>query len=204
MNVENDKFMEKFSKISPPDLGGYAEGNAGGSSIRKIEGQILYKICKIFQPKRIIETGTHSGCSTNYLLKYAQEYEATVYSFDVVNSSGESIIENLKSNLVLKKARKKLWHGNVSQDDISNIRNLVLETAIKGVDLFFHDSDHRYDNAKWEFENITPYMGKGSAVILHDVLNNTTEHETHLLFSEVACSWKHIFDTPNGIGLIVL
>jgi predicted O-methyltransferase YrrM len=202
--IEKDKFMEIFSNIVPPDLGGYLEGNAGGSSIRKIEGQTLYKICSVFQPKRIVETGTHSGCSTNYLLKYAVENRATVHSFDVVSNAGADIIKDLRSALVLNKPKRKLWRSNVSDNGITMVRNLVLETAQKGIDLFFHDSDHKYENVKWEFDNITCFMEKGSPVILHDVLNDTANHETHLLFKEVVCSWKHIFDTPSGLGLIVL
>jgi len=202
--IEKDKFMEIFSNIVPPDLGGYLEGNAGGSSIRKIEGQTLYKICSVFQPKRIVETGTHSGCSTNYLLKYAVENRATVYSFDVVSNAGADIIKDLRSALVLNKPKRKLWRKDVNLEDIKKTRDMFIETAQRGIDLFFHDSDHRYKNVKWEFDNITCFMGKGSPVILHDVLNDTANHETHLLFKEVVCSWKHIFDTPSGLGLIVL
>jgi len=180
------------------------EGNAGGSSVRKIEGQVLYNICKVFLPKKILETGTHHGASTNYLLKYAQEDRATVYSFDVSSKAGSSIIKELKSNLVLKKSRRKIFPNKVTQADITKIRNLVVKTAQQGVDLFFHDSDHCYDNAKWEFDNITPYMKKNSPVIFHDVLHKTDKLQTNKLFDEIKSSWKHVFNTPSGMGLIVL
>jgi predicted O-methyltransferase YrrM len=202
--VDRDKFIEIYSDIVAPDLGGYSEGHAGGSSVRKVEGQILYKICRAFKPKKLMETGTHVGCSTNYLLQYAQEEGATVYSFDVDSNAGKAIIPHLRTNLILCKPKKQFWSRGRSQERIETVRRHILETARQGIDFFFHDSDHRYENAKWEFENVAEHMRKGSAVVLHDVLNETPEHQTHKLFAEVVCSWKHIFDTPNGLGLIVL
>jgi len=201
--VDKNEFFEQFEVVEPPDLGGFMEGNAGGSSVRKEEGQVLYRICKVFKPKRVLETGTHTGSSTNYLLKYAQEEDAMVYSFDVTRA-GRDILDELRSRLVLTTCQPKLWRRPVDERQIERVRKKLLETAAAGVDLFFHDSDHRYENAKWEFDNITKFMEPGQPVILHDVLHQTDSAQTHALFHEVECSWRHIFPTANGLGLIVL
>jgi len=203
-NLDKDDFLRRFAETSAPDLGGFAEGGAGGSSVRKEEGQVLYRICKVFGPRRIIETGTHTGCSTNYLLAYAREQGATVFSFDVESRAGADIREELKENLVLVKPRARLLGRGVTDRDVREIREAVVRTAREGVDLFFHDSDHRYENARWEFDNITPHMRPGSPVILHDVLNSSDALQTCRLFDEISCAWKHVFDTPNGLGLAVL
>ena len=137
-------------------------------------------------------------------MKYAKEEGASVYSFDVESSAGKCIIKKLRTNLISKKPKRKLLRRQVNNADIAEIRDYVLETAKEGIDLFFHDSDHRYENAKWEYDNITHYMKKGSPIILHDILHKSAEHETHRLFDEINCSWKHVFQTPNGLGIIVL
>ena len=199
--IKKDEFLESFSRVAPPDLGGFSEGNAGGQSVRKVEGQMLYRICKVFKPANILETGTHTGCSTNYLLKYAEEEGAMVHSFDVESGAGKDIMDALKGSLVLTKPKKRLLR-KVKRTDIDMIRAGVVEVARKGVDLFFHDSDHSYENVKWEYESVTPFMKKGSPVILHDVLHE--QHGSRRLFDEVECAWKHIIETPNGLGLIVL
>ena len=200
--MNKETCLKEIAAITPPNLGGFAEGNAGGQAVRKQEGQLLYALCKVFLPENILETGTHTGCSTNYLLKYATEHSATVTTFDVESKAGKDIMQSLSANLVLHKPKKRILTRKVRPVDIANIRKLVLERATAGIDLFFHDSDHSYENAKWEYDNITPLMKKGSAVILHDV--SRQRHGTRQLFDEVECDWKHIFDTPNGLGLIVL
>jgi predicted O-methyltransferase YrrM len=201
-SLNKTEFLEKLSTVTLPDLGGFAKGNAGGQAVRQQEGQLLYGICTVFLPKTVLETGTHTGCSTNYLLKYAKEHNSTVDSFDVEGRAGEDLMPDLTGNLTLHKPKKRLLSKKVTSADIELIREKVLETAAKGVDLFFHDSDHSYDNAKWEYDNVTPFMKKGSVVLLHDVLQE--RHGTRQLFDEIECEWKHIFDTPNGLGIIVL
>lgn len=201
--MTRDEFIERLNQITPPDLGGFGEGNAGGSSVRVEEGQALYKICKIFGPKKIIETGTHNGASTNYLLKYAQEDNATVYTFDI-SKSGQNILNELKKNLILINCQPRFWKRRVDDKQIHRVRNRLIETAADGVDLFFHDSDHRYENAKWEYDHIAPHMKRGQVVILHDVLYSTDMLQTRRLFDEIECTWKHIIETHNGLGVVVL
>ncbi|MBF0193545.1 MAG: class I SAM-dependent methyltransferase [Magnetococcales bacterium] len=204
--LSKNETLERISAIIPPNLGGFGAENSGGSSVSTQEGGLLYAICKVFQPKKIIETGTHHGTTTNYLLKYCSEDEGHVYSFDVIRA-GQSILPELKmNNLTLTTPKRLLLRPKGDEKDVSFIRNAVKSCANdNGCDLFLHDSDHRYENVRWEWDTIRPHMVTNQIVVLHDVLGNSDMLQTNQLFDEVVdCQWKHIFETENGLGLIVL
>ena len=114
MNKEG--LLQRIEEISAPDLGGFGEKGGGGASVRKLEGQLLFKICAAIDAKKIIETGTHAGCSTNYLLEWASKINAHVYTYDVQENAGKYIDTNKKSFLTQFKPQHymcaiiiKLW-----------------------------------------------------------------------------------------------
>jgi len=71
------------------------------------------------------------------------------------------------------KGRWRLHRGSSRQLLPSILR------AVESVDVFVHDSLHTYGNMRWEFNAVTPHLGRPSALISDDV-------ESHRAFIEWA------------------
>jgi predicted O-methyltransferase YrrM len=41
------------------------------------------------------------------------------------------------------------------------------------IDIFFHDSEHTYDNMVWEFQTVWPGLKPGGKLLAHNVDKNT-------------------------------
>jgi hypothetical protein len=58
---------------------------------------------------------------------------------------------------------------------IGDIRALVDTDEIPPrIDLFFHDSTHRYEHQLWEFETFWPRLSSGGMLVSHDVGMNAS------------------------------
>jgi hypothetical protein len=55
---------------------------------------------------------------------------------------------------------------------------MTIQTYTKGlsedykIDMFLHDSVHRYNHQLWEFTTFWPYITKGGILASHDILYN--------------------------------
>lgn len=138
----------------------------------------LYSLCRLIKPSIIIETGVGAGISSTYILQaiedngfgklYSIDFPKAIYSIEnnrVVNagfwlpdnqSSGWIIPTNLKENweLILGKSIEKL---------------LPLLKQVGSIDLFFHDSEHTYQNMMFEYNAAWPYLNKQGILASHDV-----------------------------------
>ena len=54
-------------------------------------------------------------------------------------------------------------------------RNLLL--SIESVDIFFHDSEHSYENMMFEFKTVWPFLTNGGALLSHDTDLNAAFEE---------------------------
>ena len=52
-----------------------------------------------------------------------------------------------------------------------------LFSEFQKVDIFFHDSDHSYENMKFEFDTVLPYVSKNGYIISDDIDKNSAFEE---------------------------
>jgi len=141
---------------------GYIRGKIGYGrywQITRDEVRVLYSLVTVKTPQTVIETGMGPGTSTTTILS-ALPPGGRLISIDPGEPYGKGdrevgfvIPENLRTNLTYVKGR--------SSEKLVQ----VLRTTGK-VDIFFHDSDHSYENVLFELKTVFPFLSKDFLIIL--------------------------------------
>lgn len=136
---------------------------------------ILYLICRFVKPDVVIETGVKDGFSTSFTL-YALEMnkKGRLYSIDLPNRPGQELRETQSTGWLVPKEfhhRWKLILGS-SRDKLPTL----LEN-VRNVDIFFHDSDHSYENMMFEFDKAWGYLMPKGFLLVDDITENSAFSE---------------------------
>jgi predicted O-methyltransferase YrrM len=157
-----------------------------------------YAIVRIRRPRLIVETGVHDGLGSTALLRALQRNEAEGYPGDLVSidirpSVGWLIPDDLRH-------RHRLVIGDA-------LATIVAAAAERPIDMFIHDSDHRYEHETAEFETAADRISPG-AVLLSDNAHASTAFAdfcarhglTYRFWREVP---RHHFYSGAGIGIAI-
>lgn len=166
----------------------------------------LYAICRFLKPNVVVETGVGLGASSSFILQalkdnkfgelYSIDNPRSIYSSDAgirINESVYTSQDSLLGCLVPDHLRKHwtLVLGK-SRDEL---HPLCKHLGI--VDLFFHDSEHTYQNMLEEYETVWPHIRKNGILTSHDIDWNNAFDD----FSEKNhCAPR---TCQNGFGIIV-
>lgn len=158
-----------------------------------------YAIARLRRPELIVETGVHDGLGSTALLRALQRNDAeaspgTLLSIDRRPAAGWLIPDELRPR-----------HHLVVGDALVEIPRL---TAGRRVDMFIHDSDHRYEHETAEFETVVDQAGPG-AILLSDNAHASTAFADFCARRSLPFRfWKEIprghFYPGAGIGLAVV
>lgn len=135
------------------------------ASMGGLDAAALYVLVKTYRPRVVVETGSYRGMSTAFILKGMQDagvVDGKVYSIDNKPdaSLGALIPEELKSGFVSL---------------IGDVKTFVVNDELPGeIDMFLHDSSHRYQYQRWEFEVFWPRIKAGGCLVSHDVNMNAS------------------------------
>lgn len=126
------------------------------SGLRTLE--LIRELIKLIRPKCVVETGVANGFSTRQILESFKEFElfdSQLFSFDV-NPKVFSV--ELERNPQFNK---------VIIDSASSFISAMHE--IGSIDLFYHDSDHSYENQLLEYEAAWRLLSHDGVLISDDV-----------------------------------
>jgi predicted O-methyltransferase YrrM len=144
----------------------------------------LYTLCRVLKPTVVVETGVASGVSSSYILRALDNNDhGNLFSIDVLwytvshNWKADFTDEDIsvhpiekQSGWIIPKSLKGRWEllmGRTS-DRLSELLNKV-----GPVDVFFHDSEHSYENMSREFRMLWPSLRKGGILMAHNIdVNN--------------------------------
>ena len=143
----------------------------------------LYVLCRAMKPGVFVETGVASGMSSSYILRALNRNDyGKLFSIDLpwytvkYNWSGHGNDDELKERPIEKNSgwiipdnlrdRWVLHLGRTSE------QLPPLLKSIGPVDVFFHDSEHSYENMSWEFQTIWPSLKTGGMLVAHNVDKN--------------------------------
>ena len=117
-----------------------------------------YAIARIRRPRLIVETGVHDGLGSTALLRAlernaADGFPGELVSIDIRRSVGWLIPDGLRPR-----------HRLVIGDALVNITSAA---ADRPIDMFIHDSDHRYEHETAEFETAVR-VAAPNAILLSD------------------------------------
>ena len=179
------KFVKEF-EIGLVDLG---KINRSGSINNKhiILGIALMRL----KPEILIEIGTQHGTSAEFARQFCAKHDINckILTIDVVQHSLVSS-DALFTQLILEKpARKNL---KIKLIEISENYERIL---------FFHDSDHTYENMTWEFKTAYRIL-KPMAIISDDVNLNSSFSDFCNLLNLPFVNFS--MGSENPVGAVVL
>lgn len=171
-------------KIKWQDLYGYMQEVKGSQFFQDLSTRIedpkglmgsddcfmLYAIVRYFKPQVCLETGTGRGKSSSFILEaLARNSQTDVFTTQPLLVTVER--DSRKTGDLIPKHLLKWCH----QTHMS-VQDCVKSDLFKNLelDLFLHDSTHRYKHQMWEFETFWSKLNKGGVLCSHDVDYNTS------------------------------
>ena len=145
-----------------------------------------YAAARIRRPRLIIETGVHDGLGSTALLRALERNEedgfpGRLVSVDIRPSVGWLIPDDLRER-----------HTLVIGDALAAI---VAAAVDEPIDMFIHDSDHRYEHETAEFETAFRVVGP-NAVLLSDNAHASTAFADFCSRSGLTYRFWH--EVPRG------
>jgi len=142
-------------------------------AVERESGKLLYLATRLLRPRVVVETGVANGASTFFFLRALEENGdgGRLTSIDVTPEVGA---------LLTKEERDSgAWNLEVLGDR-------TFERIVAGlgpIDLFFHDSDHSYDNQVHELRSAWPRISPGGLIGSDDV-------ELNFAYLDVAAEFR--------------
>lgn len=123
-----------------------------------------YVMARLLRPQVIVETGVHDGLGSTVFLQALHRnrldgHPGQLYGIDINPQAGWLIPDHLRDQFTL-----------VVEDSATALATIGYDSP---VDLFIHDSDHRYAHEMNEFDLIAPSLSP-QAVVLSDNSHATT------------------------------
>ena len=142
-----------------------------GSMLSPLRGPLLYVIMRVIKPQIIVETGVASGASTAFLLKALEKNNSGhLHSIDILAIPGNDTMVRLpagkKPGWLVSDNLKSRWTYHEGKSSVI-LKPLLDE--LKQVDVFIHDSEHTYENMKFEYETAWPYIRSGGILASDDI-----------------------------------
>lgn len=144
----------------------------------------LYAIVRALRPSVVIETGGTPGKSTAFILRAMERNQAGhLYTIDmpppIVDQASldqrdkyhEYRPSGVGSNWIVPD-ELRLRHTLLLGRSSDHLPSLL--AGLEEVDIFFHDSDHSYDNMMWEFESVWPKVKPRGLLASDDVMANNS------------------------------
>ena len=127
--------------------------------------EFLNGVIRRFRPKKIVEIGVSTGCSSSIILNAIQDLNGShLYSIDLSSKPyiGECV-RKLFPNLLSKWT---LYTGNVASK--------FMEEIGKDINLVLIDSAHFEPGEILDFIIVLPFLSKEAIVVMHDIANQIT------------------------------
>lgn len=138
-------------------------------------GKFLYFIVRCAQPEVMVETGVAHGVSSWTILNALHRNgKGKLYSIDLPNQDLRSYNpENIRqgSGWVVPDLLRQRWELRLGPSQ-ELLPKLIAELG--SIDIFFHDSDHSYENMLFEFRAVYQAVKKNGLILSDDVHKNTS------------------------------
>jgi len=163
---------------------------------------MLYALTRLTKPEIVVETGVASGRSSWIILEAMEaNQKGYLYSIDL-----PKYYFGRKAETYLTKEGKQEFCGFVPEGKepgwlvppelrerweliLGDSKNELpkLASRLEKINIFYHDSEHSYENMKFEFETVWPKIGENGFLLSDDVTWNNA-------FKEFLLKNKHKFN----------
>jgi predicted O-methyltransferase YrrM len=150
--IQGSSFMAEMTR--------HLDGPGGQGLMGALDCATLYGLTRWQRPTIVVETGGYLGMSSAFILKALADEglaEARLYSLEMDRNcdSGAMIPTALRSQFIPMRGRVEDF---VERDELP-----------PQIDMFLHDSSHRYRHMLWEFRQFWKRLGDGGLLVSHDV-----------------------------------
>lgn len=136
-------------------------------------GKFLYFIVRCAQPEIMVETGVAHGVSSWTILNAMHKNsKGKLYSIDLPNQDLKSYNpQNIQqgSGWAVPDVLRARWELRLGPSQ--ELLPLLIK-QLKTIDIFFHDSDHSYENMMFEFKTVFDAIKTGGLILSDDVHKN--------------------------------
>jgi O-antigen biosynthesis protein len=164
-----------------------------------------YDFVRNFQPKTIVELGTHKGTSFWSFCQATKDekIDSKLFAVDTWRGEehagfyGEEIFEGVKEI-------QKKYYGDLKTKLIRKTFDEALAFfQDESIDLLHIDGLHTYEAVKHDFENWNCKVKKNGIIILHDIFVNQNDFGVYRLWEELKKKYKTIeFYHSFGLGVV--
>ena len=139
----------------------------------------MYCLNRVIKPDIILETGVAHGNSSLCILNALKmNRKGRLISIDLPNNDTDKPynVENFNKEpgWIIPDSLRNNW--DLQLGDSKKILPKLLND-LKKIDVFFHDSDHSYENMKFEFNIVGKYMENGGLILSDDIDKNEAFNE---------------------------
>jgi predicted O-methyltransferase YrrM len=130
----------------------------------------LYVLIRLTAPEVVVETGVADGFSSSFILQALEKNgKGKLYSIDLPGQPGQELHGKKTGWLVPDELRVR-WDLRLGSSR-EHLPGLLRELG--KVDLFYHDSDHSYENMTFEFRSVIGSLEHGGLVISDDITDSS-------------------------------
>lgn len=130
----------------------------------------LYVLCRLLKPETVVETGVADGFSSAFILKALEKNgKGRLYSIDLPNEPGQEVARGKTTGWLVPEDLKARWRLILGS---SREKLPALLSELKQIDIFYHDSDHSYENMMFEFKKALPYVKEDGLILSDDITDN--------------------------------
>jgi hypothetical protein len=159
----------------------------------------LYLLVRLLRPGLVVETGGTPGKTSSFILKaMVDNNSGHLFTLDLPPKETKAELVDYGNDFPWHSERPKgMEAGWIVPDNLKKRQTLILgstEATLKPllerlgtIDIFYHDSDHSYENMKFEFETAFPFTREGGMIISDDIDHNRAFDE---LVEEKHCFCK--------------
>jgi predicted O-methyltransferase YrrM len=145
---------------------------------------VIYALVRHLMPENIVETGVANGVSSTIILTAINlNKKGILHSIDLPTKFWDKTdyrkedkvqVKNDQVGWIVPKELRNNWSLTLGKSK-EKLPEVVKE--IKKLDMFFHDSEHSYENMMFEFTTVWPYIVKKGIIIADDVNRNNAFDE---------------------------
>jgi predicted O-methyltransferase YrrM len=139
----------------------------------KRKNELIYALVRILKPEIAVETGVGVGASSAIILRaMSMNDQGQLFSIDAGQRAFDGITfpSDKPIGFIVPKEVRDRWHLTIefSRDVLEPLLSEVGE-----IDLFFHDSEHSYDNMMFEFNATWRHLRPAGVLIADDIERNS-------------------------------
>lgn len=149
-----------------------SKSKIAGNSLSTTFGKWIYIAVRAAKPEIMIETGVAHGYSSWVILNAIHKNQkGKLYSIDLAghDTNDDYNLNKNKIGHIVPNTLRQYWKLIVGD---SKIELPKLLTRLGKVDIFFHDSDHSFENMFFEFNEVFKFLKKDGIVLSNDIYKN--------------------------------